>query len=90
MPDKLLKTHVFCFNPQDNGGEGLTLVTKYFDNGDGGIYTNQELCLQSYCNQASISLCGAALTPDLLRKLANELDEARIDALSGLQQTKVA
>lgn len=34
MSDKLLKTHAFTFNPQDNGGEQLHLVTYIHDNGD--------------------------------------------------------
>jgi hypothetical protein len=84
--DKELGRHVFVFNPRDNGGESLVLVTTIYDNGDaaaglpGGIYTNQELTLNSYCNAASFNLLGAPITPDDLRKLANELDEALIKA----------
>ena len=83
---KFLKRHVFLFNKEDNGGESLILTTDFFDNGDAaaglpdGIYTNQELALQSYGNSASFNLCGAALTPALLRQLANELDKAEIEA----------
>jgi hypothetical protein len=75
--DKELETHVFVFNPGDNGGESLRLTTKVFSNGDEvepGLYTNQELTLQSYSNSASIQLFGVAITPDNLRRLANELD----------------
>lgn len=82
MADKLLKTHVFCFNPYDNSGEGLFLTTQFFANGDPitdteGIYLNQELRLQSYCNSASFNLYGAYITPELLRKLADQLEQAR-------------
>ena len=72
--------HSFTFNENDNGGEELSLTTIYFSNGDEGdegIYTNQELRLGSYCNSASISLFGIQITPDILRQLANELEQAR-------------
>lgn len=78
MTEKLLKTHNFVFNPQNNGGESLVLKTEFFDNGDGiptGIYTNQTLKLTSYGNSASISLGSATISPKLLRKLADELEE---------------
>ncbi len=77
--DKKLLTHTFCFNEQDNGGESLIIKTDYYDNGDdiNNIYTTQTLTLQSYFNSASFELCGIKLTPELLRKLANELEIAR-------------
>lgn len=81
MTDKLLKIHTFVFNKQDNGGEGLLLSTKFYNNGDGEIYTNQDLTLQSYCNAASFNLAGAPITADLLRQLANELDRAETEAM---------
>lgn len=81
MKDKLLKIHTFVFNEQDNGGESFTLSTKFYNNGDGEIYTNQELTLQSYCNAASFTLIGAPMTAGLLRQLANELDRAETEAM---------
>ena len=72
--EKELARHVFSFNPKDNGGEALLLVTTFYDNGD-GIYLQQELSLHSYCNTASFNLLGVALTAKSLRQLANELDE---------------
>jgi len=77
--DRVLGSHFFTFNPSDNGGEGLTLETIFLDNGDGkeGVYLNQTLTLQSYCNSASFGLVGACLTPEKLRELANQLDEFR-------------
>lgn len=87
MKEQHLHKHVFVFNPRDNGGESLCLVTDFVDNGDykaglgdTGIYTNQRLSLQSYCNSAEFHLMGAALTPENLRKLANELESAMIEA----------
>ena len=82
--DKLLKTHTFSFNRKDNGGEQVTINTKFYANGDrnrDGVYINQEITLNSYCNAASILLYGAALTPENLRMLADELDAARDDAI---------
>lgn len=73
--DKLLKSHSFTFNPNDNGGEALTLTTKFYDNGGGEVYVNQELSLMSYCNSASFNLCGTQITSGSLRELANQLDK---------------
>lgn len=76
MSDKLLAKHQFVFNKHDGGGEALWLTTKVYSNGDpGGIYLNQDLVLQSYCNSATFNLVGAQVTPELLRELANQLDE---------------
>lgn len=91
MPEKLLDTHVFFFNPRDNGGEQLSLTTEIYDNGDaaaglaGGIFINQELVLQSYGNSASFFLCGTPMTPELLRKCADRLEEAMEMARSSIQ-----
>lgn len=74
MKDKVAAKHVFVFNQEDNGGESLTLITKFIDNGDSEYYAVQELTLNSYCNSATFNLQGAALNPDNLRKLANELE----------------
>jgi len=78
--DKLLDKHVFIFNPKDNGGEQLVLTTEFYDNGDGipeGVYTSQQLSLQSYCNSANFELMGCSITSEILRKLANELDAVK-------------
>ncbi len=76
MKDKQLSQHIFNLSPKENGGEGLTLSTVFYHNGDpDGIYVNQELTLQSYGNSATFNLCGSPLLPDMLRKLANQLDD---------------
>jgi len=74
--DKLLERHAFTINPQDNGGEQLIIITEVYDNGNNknNVYLNQEIQLCSYCNSASFNLITAALTPEKLRQLANELD----------------
>ena len=82
--DRLISRHSFVFNDRDNGGESLSLKTDMYTNGDdegqAGIYLNQELTLQSYCNSATISLVGAVLTPTKLRELANQLESELIKA----------
>lgn len=86
--DKVIGKHTFIFNDRDNSGEGLSLETTIIDNGDGvreGIYFNQKLTLQSYCNSATFDLIGAPLTPDLLRKLADQLDAALDSAVKNLK-----
>jgi hypothetical protein len=79
--DAVVKTHSFNFNPHDNGGESLILTTKFIANGDpGGLFLNQEMTLQSYCNSATIALYGATITPHILRELANQLESAFLAA----------
>jgi hypothetical protein len=81
MTENPVKTHRFCFNRGDNSGESLTLTTKFIPNGDPGVvFTNQVLELQSYGNSACINLYGIAITPELLRQLANQLDAETIAA----------
>lgn len=71
-PDEI---HYFIINPDDNGGESLSLKTKYYlDRKYREVTYNQELTLQSYCNSATFTLCGVVLTPEILRKLADELE----------------
>ncbi len=77
--------HVFVFNPLDNGGESLTLITEFTDNGDRTIFYNQTLSLQSYSNSASFELYGIAMTPQILRKLANELEKEILKAKKKLK-----
>jgi len=74
---KHLARHVFTFNEKDNGGEAFSLVTDFWDNGDGvfrGLNTTQQLELNSYHNAAKFHLGGVEITPEKLRKLADELD----------------
>lgn len=83
--NKLLKTHTFVVNPNDNGGEQLSITTMFFDNGDhGDTVSSQEITLQSYSNSMTFDLSGAVLTPEILRKFADELARARNMALNDL------
>lgn len=73
--------HHFTFNPEDNSGESLYLVTiKHTDNKypEESFYT-QELTLQSYGNSATFAI-SEFMTPENLRKLANELEVAKLKA----------
>jgi hypothetical protein len=90
MTNAQVHKHVFCFNPKDNGGESLSLTTEFFDNGDHKEpYMNQTLTLQSYLNSASFELIGAALTPEVLRKLANELESAYLKTKAKIESNKL-
>lgn len=88
MQDEKFGEHIFRFNKSDNGGESLSLTTRFYDNGDGhkglspGLYYTQELTLNSYNNSATFHLHGAILTPEVLRSLADELDKKLIDIKS--------
>lgn len=71
--DKVLARHVIELNPEDNGGESIILTTTFIANGDPindqeGVYTNQEIELNSYGNSAAIKLYNAKFTPEFLRK----------------------
>ena len=65
--------------------DDLTILTKFLDNGDDGedgIYLNQEIIINSYGNSATLNLNSVSFTPDMLRRLANELDRAQIQAVA--------
>lgn len=85
--EKEISKHTFVFNPNDNGGEGLDLITHFIDNGVEEVYTHQELVLNSYCNCAIFNLMGAQITPENLRELANQLETATIEAHSRLRRS---
>lgn len=72
--NSFLGEHTFVFNNEDNGGEQVSLCTRLYDDGQGGASYEQELCLDSYSNGASFTLVGAALTPQKLRQLADQLE----------------
>lgn len=76
-----IKTHYFRFNPRDNAGEAMSLKTSFYWNGEvDGIFWNQELTLQSYQNSTTLSLYGAAISPEDLRQLADEMESALQEA----------
>lgn len=82
MEDPVIVEHIYNLSPRANGGESLRLKTKFFwnqENSD-GIYWNQDLILQSYCNSTTLNLIGTLLTSKLLRDLADALDEAQDQA----------
>jgi hypothetical protein len=72
---KEIGRYAFDFSPYLNGGESLTLLTTFLFDGDPEPYLYQELCLNSYGNRAMFSLGSIMLTPEILRKLADELDK---------------
>lgn len=76
----VISTHHFTFNPSDNGGESLVLQTSFISSGDGGVYLEQKLQLNSYTNSATFNLAGATMTSSMLRQLADEIETAENDA----------
>ena len=74
METKLDK-HIFNFGNKNSGGE-IMLTSEIYDNGDkdeNSIYLIQNLTLHSCGDSATLNI--SCFTPDILRKLANELDE---------------
>ncbi len=77
--------HNFNLTPQGNGGEALVLNTVFYANGDKiteteGVVVNQVLTLQSYGKSAWFNLYTGCLTPAMLRKCADQLEQAEIRA----------
>ena len=69
---------IFTVTPRSNGGEEISITTRFFHNGDpdvegksDNIFLNTEIEMQSYGNATTMTLCGNPLTPDILRDLAN-------------------
>jgi len=81
IKETIVGSHCFTFNKKDNGGEALSLRSTFFTNGDPGIFLRQELSLNSYCNTATFHI-NFEITPDILRNLADELEEAIKTTLS--------
>lgn len=73
--------HNFVVNPEYNGGEAIMISTTKWTDGKHpeDFWYTQKISLQSYSNSASFSI-GHYLTPDTLRKLANELEVAQLKA----------
>jgi len=75
--DKPLQKHYFEVPPDTNGGESVSIETKFFSNGDpmpDGLIIKQVITLSSYSNRVSFFLEGNVLTPEILRDLADQLD----------------
>jgi hypothetical protein len=81
--------HTNCIS-DGNSGESLALDTEFFWNGDDGlensIFWNQRLTLHSYSNSASFDLTTNLLTPQVLRKIADELEKAENEAKEKLSE----
>lgn len=78
MRQKLVEVHVFCFNPHQNGGESFILSSKIIDDGDDEPLLEQQLILNSYGNSTTLNIPN--LTPQILRQLADELEQKLISA----------
>lgn len=73
--------HTFDVNPYGPGGESLVITTKLRASHDGVEIEDQSITLCSYFNSATFNLATNALTPTVLRQLADEL-EAKVQQLS--------
>ncbi len=85
METVFLGTTSIELNPECNGGETITLETTF--NGDarfGEVWMNQKLTLNSYGNQASLSMYGY-LDPQKLRDMADQLEKAILAARTKLE-----
>lgn len=81
---KKLDSVIMELNPEDNGGESVTLTADIHDNGDAaaglpnGLFVLSHVSLESYGNSATITLPN--VSPEFLRKFADEL-EAKLAAV---------
>lgn len=66
--------HTFDVNPYGPGGESLVITTNLRAGHDGIEIENQSITLCSYFNSATFNLSTNALTPTVLRRLADELE----------------
>ncbi len=67
-------SHSFVLKSKNNDSK-LTLSTEFWDNGDGAaIFTVHTFFLQSYSRTTEFVIYDA-ITPEILRKFADELDE---------------
>lgn len=85
METVFLGTTSIELNPECNGGETITLDTTF--NGDprfGEVWMNQSLTLNSYGNQATLSMYGY-LDPEKLRQMADQLEVALTAARTKLE-----
>ncbi len=74
------KILVFNVDPTINGGESIYISSELHYNGDDktektSYWLSQEIILRSYGNSASLNLSTAILSPEILRKMANQLEE---------------
>lgn len=70
MAEKELSKRHFSING------AMSLEVTYFDNGDGQVFENQRLIMNSNFDDASFNLSGSILTPRHLRLLAEDLELA--------------
>jgi len=66
---------VHIVNPNDNGGEQCYIITKIGeDENNVNTINSQEIHLNSYCNSVQLNLFTAILTPEFLRKMADDIE----------------
>jgi hypothetical protein len=84
--DELLKTFVFKFNPHVNRrGSVISFTTKFY-NHNNSVDFDQEFSLDGAGNSAHICLSTCKITPEILRKLADELEVAEKECKQIIQK----
>lgn len=69
MDNYSIKTNKFIFN------ENLMLLSYMFNDGTGDVYYPQDLVLTTDFNSVTLHLMASTLKPELLRKLADDLEK---------------
>jgi hypothetical protein len=70
---KQLSHFCYCFNPEDNEGEAITLSTSVEQAGTDEAFVTQEFTLHSYINSATFQT-SFYLTPEKLRECADKIE----------------
>ena len=78
MAEKEVAKTTVSFNPLNDGTQ-LTLTTRLYNNDVAGVfYTLQEIDISNFGDGSNINIALGGytqLTPDVLRKMANELEK---------------
>ena len=78
-----VKTFSVVINPEDNGGESVTLSVDVYDNGDGlkeGMFTNTKIENECYgVSSAAIKLWGVGFESlsEAVQKISSKLEEMK-------------
>lgn len=78
MAEDLIHRIVSIVNPEENGGEQVSIITEFYHTGDprDDVLIFQKINLESYMNSVNMNL-GAVLTPEFLRNLADDIEQKK-------------
>lgn len=84
---KLLNRSVFLLNPEDDDRESVSIMTEFFSTGEPGVIVSaHEITLDAHGSAASFHL-NIDISPEKLRKLADQLEAQRAEAIAMTQLT---